>query len=440
MTISKTYQQLRYVYITNTPNNYPPIKVSTADYYQQDNPSQTGWQALPNSFINTMLSPSQWWDITRTFSAMRVDKVEGTAFNMIPLTETVAIQGNTTFTAFNNTLYALGYADNKYETRLIDWSVMGINFNLYQKEGIQLQTRGGGMARMNLPNYRHYKTGVPSNIMKFPKDGRPQADVQYPCGGGTYWDPFNCPDDLMELRPGKNAIKYVWSRRPDDTQEMYSLDANVYTNPCKRPTFESEQAAWEISTAYIQNMDWGPTPLVDAWAYNDQLWSSVTSGHIFKDNDFEYSVRLAPPHGMFNAKWPIPNWFIKLIPLYDSNNTLIQTTAQIAWLTKVTVTGEPRSAGAHFGPNIDNGCGGMELFANQADTMSWNTSVYGTIGRYSLPTVIGHSASHRPRFGVDTLTKIFTNQTTNSAEKMLHDPYSGPDEIMSETSVIAGGK
>lgn len=372
-----------------------------------------------------MLSPAQWWDITRTFSAMRVDKVEGTAFNMIPLTETMAIQGNTTFTAFNNTIYALGYADNRYETQLTDWSTMSHNFTLYQKEGCIKDVTGAGLARMNLPVYKHPKTGMPSNIAKFPIDGKPAGEKQFPQAGGTYWDPLNCPDELMELRPGKNAIQFQWTRRPDDTQEMYSLNGNCYTNPAKRPTFESSKAAWEVVKAYIQNMDWGPTPLVDAWAYNDQIWSTVTHAHRFTWQDLDYSVRLAPPFGMFNAKWPIPNWFIKLLPLYDSNNALIQTTAQIGWLTKVTVTGEPRTAGAHYGPNIDDGNGGMELFSRAADTMSWNTAVYGTIGRYSIPTVIPYAATHRPRFGIDTLTDPYVNDERKSTVQM--DPWASEE-------------
>ena len=42
--------------------------------------------------------------------------VSATVQNMIPLTEQVAIQGNATFTQFNNTMYALGFNDTMYDT------------------------------------------------------------------------------------------------------------------------------------------------------------------------------------------------------------------------------------------------------------------------------------------------------------------------------------
>lgn len=409
MSLSKTYKQLRYVYIENNPMQYPPLDIGTAETYKENNPRHTGWQLLPNCLIGHMLSPAQWWDVTRTFDAIRVDAVTGTVFNMIPLTETMAIQGNTTFTAFNNTLYALGYADNKYETMLYDWSLAYDNFTLYQKEGMESQIRGNS-ARMNLPEYDHYLFAHPEYPDSWPSGGTPSTGQAFPQMAGTLWDPLNCPDDLLELRPGKNAIKFTWTRHESDTKELYALNTDVYLNQLnKRATILN---AYKLVRGYFQQFNWAITPLVDNWAYNDTLWSNLQAATWKHDDSNEKRIcNVFPPFGQFNAKFPIPNWFIKLIPLYNSENTLIKTSAQVAYLTEVTVVGAPRKEGAHFAPSIDNGCGGVNTFyaSDVATTMSWNTSVYGT-GKssfYGIPSVIPHSASYRPRFAIDTGTNIY---------------------------------
>lgn len=410
MATSKTYKQLRYLYIENKPMDYPPMNIGTQATFQT--PRKTGWQLLPNQLLAHMLSPAQWWDVTRSFCAIRVDKVTGTVFNMIPLTETIAIQGNTTFTAFNNTLYALGYSDDRYETQIQDWSTMFDNFNIYQKEGLDIPS-ANNKARMNCPEYTHQIYGHPENVASWPASGLVDQTHAYPQAAGTLWDPFNVPDELMELRPGKNAIKYTWNRREDDTHEMYSLDTNVYLNQIRKQVAGLNQGeqTYRLAKAYFQTMNWGTYPLVDNWAFNDVIWKNLQKATYSPDAaDFRKTANLFPPLGQFNAKFPIPNWFIKLIPLYDSNNALIQTSAQIGYLTEVTVTGIPRQHGAHFAPAIDNGCGGVILpTTSSADVMSANTSVYGTglTAFYGIPNVIPHSASHAPRFGIDVKTNIF---------------------------------
>nr|QUS52572.1 capsid protein [Mute swan feces associated chapparvovirus 1] len=411
MVLSKTYKQLRYLYIDNSPMQYPQLDISTQDTFTKNNPRNTGWQVLPNQLIGHMLSPAQWWDITRTFDAMRVDAVKGTVFNMIPLTETLAIQGNTTFTAFNNTIYALGYADNKYETEFFNWTTAYDNFNIYQKEGMESQVTGTSTARMNLPIYHHYLWGHPEAPASWPKGAPPTTRTAYPQMAGVLWDPLNCPEDLMELRPGKNAIQYSWTRRADDTHELYSLNNSVYFSSYRKNSTNPD-TMWQLLRAYNQQFNWGMTPLVDNFYYNDVVWSTITKSWTDPSNiEFVKAMNVLPPYGQFNAKWPIPNWFIKLVPLYSAQNTLIQTSAQICYLTEVTVTGEPRQTGAHFAPNIDAGCGGVDIEwgGDVATTMSWNTSVYGT-GKsafYGIPTIIPHSASHRPRFAIDWVTNPF---------------------------------
>lgn len=395
---------------------YPQLDIDTKSTYKLNNPRHTGWQLLPNTLVGHMLSPAQWWDVTRTFEAMRVDEVTGTVFNMIPLTETMAIQGNTTFTAFNNTLYAMGYCDNKYETQLYDWTLAYDNFTLFQKEGME-SVNTGTSARMNLPEYYHYLWAHPEYPSCWPVGDTPGTDQAYPQMAGTLWDPLNCPDELLELRPGKNAIKFTWTRHETDTHELYSLNGNIYINQINKKTTAPQ--VYQLVRGYFQNFNWGLTPLVDNWAYNDTIWSTVpktTWKH--DDPNFMKTVNIFPPFGQFNAKFPIPNWFIKLIPLYNSDNTLIQTSAQVAYLTTVTITGQPRQPGATFAPSIDNGCGGVNISFDKGTIMSWNTSVYGT-GKsafYGIPSVIPHSASYRPRFAIDTGSTIYNTSSVASCD------------------------
>ena len=115
-----TFHNFSFYYISNKFNHYDLQKVNifTADkhvpfdIYKQE----TGWQYIPNQRMDDWLLPYQWYRLTTSGRAWKVKSCKATVQNMIPITEQVAIQGNASFSSFNNTIYALGFNDTLYDS------------------------------------------------------------------------------------------------------------------------------------------------------------------------------------------------------------------------------------------------------------------------------------------------------------------------------------
>ena len=181
-----TFNNFQYLYIGNNANAYDQTETrGLNDYHWRTWKQTTGWHYIPNQKIDDWLLPYQWYRLTTSGQAFRLKSVKCTVSNMIPVTEQVSIQGNASFSSFNNTIYALGYNDTLYDAPP-NWPADDL-YGLQYREGINPHTN----VRIQLPLYQY--TGF----------NRQQAETAV-----LRWDPFQHPELLMELRPGKNAIEF----------------------------------------------------------------------------------------------------------------------------------------------------------------------------------------------------------------------------------------
>lgn len=325
---------LRYAYITNAEYRYPP-----SNQTQGSDVINTGWQVIPNQLWTHLLSPKQWLEFKTNYEAFHLKSMKAVVFNMIPLTETLAIQQNVTFAAFNNTIYAMAYTDDLYETNPYDWDGSIYNYNLVYKEGAR--NDAGTKAAINLPEYVWYR---PPNT----------ANYNY---SGILWDPLNRPKHIMELRPGKNAISFHWNSHECDKDTWFNTDTFSYTastppdgtdnNPDQFPRGRNLKVT--LPSTWDAKLDHVSTP----WWFNVFTWknnySNLVHGNTPTTDGINRKV-LATNTESNQTKYPPTQWFIKLIPLYDANNALINTRAQIAIMTTVTF-GVKRRRSALYAPS-----------------------------------------------------------------------------------------
>ncbi|XP_077433206.1 uncharacterized protein LOC144058697 [Vanacampus margaritifer] len=245
------------------------------------------------------MTPRDWFQLIYNHWAFRVTGARCTVSNMIPLTEQTAIQGNTTITTFNNTIYALCYTDDNYE---IEWEEPAqASYNqFWYREGL---TNG---ARFMLPTYKHgiYRTSTHS-----------QHNIFFG------WDPMCNAGTILELRPGKKAITYEWL----NTHMMQQFDPTHTPGRANTATVHSQ----EIHTMTDTNIT--PRDHLNRWISQMDLMPTNTGRHWNKN------AIIRP--GIMEQQWrsPIPNWFIKMIPLFDSANNVIKTTAQVLITMELSV-------------------------------------------------------------------------------------------------------
>ncbi|MEG2266606.1 MAG: hypothetical protein RSC68_19995 [Acinetobacter sp.] len=331
-----TASNMRFVYIENQPYQYP---ADTAANYPAGG-INTGWHVLPNQLMSHLLTPKQHWEFQMKSQAYMIETVSMNIFNMIPITETLAIQGNATFSAFNNTIYALGYTDKHYETCPFNWIQASENFTLPYKEG--RLNKAGTWATMNLPIYSHPNSNFPLAI--------PDSAL--------FWDPLNDPDSIMELRPGKNAISFHWNRHPNDQDKWESRDTMMWRQP---EHIEGNEGV----TVPPQKVLKQPLQMYDGLELNhydyavntnyQNQWIKWNHAQTYVNPEQKLDV-LSSGDPRVQTMFPITQWFIKLIPLFDANSALIQTKAQIGIQTTVTFKYKPRRS-ALYGPTyqIPNG-------------------------------------------------------------------------------------
>lgn len=293
------YMNSNIYYIESDPNQLFCGKLdATKKSYQ----IETGWHFLPNQLWQNYLTPKQHFDLITNHDKIRPKYVKWIIQNMINLTDSLSIAQDTTFVSFNNTVYAVGYTDKHYETIFKE-----VSDDLMWREGVKygLQNNACVMTSiLKLPKYVHY---VP--VLDKPLTG-------------FAWDPLCDPIDIMELRPGKNAITYEWNRHSSDDDKWYSTGKFFATqntgNNDNLPEFQD----------YSTDIKLG--------------W--ITPGQLMKQDPRSTNYnKTKTSHYKYLWNYPIPNMFIKIVPIVGTDKKLIRNFAQVVVIRKIGFDVTPRS-------------------------------------------------------------------------------------------------
>nr|QKE54867.1 MAG: capsid protein [Parvoviridae sp.] len=373
-------------YIRNQPYIYPVDNSST----HAAKPINTGWHILPNMLWKHFVTPKQWAALQIHYEAYHVDSISIEVFNMIPMTQQLAIQGNTIFTAFNNCMYALGYTDKHYETNWHGWYTEDarIYTMLHEKEGLRTKAGFDTRQRLELPLYKwNPPNSRPRSNRSYENwDAASGWSSTYPAGAnpadadptkgysgkpsGLIWDPFNEPDGLLELRPGKNAIRFQWNCHEIDQDKWFNFDQLAWWWPY---TPEGPYCFnFQRPGAYNLTSECDPDRLASKYEQNKPINDYTIPNYCFNPivpmqwwwKEMKESIA---PYKMKGGEWlkrvdqfwvgterecyhygPTQN-FMKLIPLFDSQGTHISATAQISIRTTLTLKVKKRRS-AIFAP------------------------------------------------------------------------------------------
>lgn len=326
----------------------------------------TGWHFIPNQYYTNFLTPRQWFDLVTNHSEFKLDKVEVIIQNMIPLTDNLSIEQNTTFMTFNNTIYALAFQDNHYLTNFGEEQT-----NLLWREGVEMKQSSDTdtptiKGKLYLPIYTHY----------LPTERVSGVDRPY---GLFAWDPLVDAENLQELRPGKNAVTFSWTASEDHWTTTAAFSSyNNFQNLTNRPYFFKDDNVFN------------EFPLTPSGHHRkvvrtiqDQLgsdtWGPITQSVYWQK--------------------PIPNFFIKMLPIFDTKGNLMKHEGQIVLTRKIYFSVKPRAGGMNF-PQLASGyCVTRPYNFSLKDNphSAWyNNLAYGTFNRTttlrsadpaSIPTV-----------------------------------------------------
>jgi len=382
MAESVSYSSNYMVYWDNSPYIYP-----TSDNPQLNNvfTMNTGWHVLPTMLWKHFLSPKQWWEFHINYEAYHVAGYTATLYNPIPITQNLAIQGTSTFNAFNNTIYSLGAQDILYETSYHNWwtdPVWKYFYTAYKEGAVRTGNTGSEKwQRLVLPKYLWENSATdPVDVYTWSWDPTPpiyasaaavwphtNQGEQHADYSGCFWDPLTDPDSILELRPGKNSMTFNWATHGCDESIWYNLDQLVRFLPyvpegpwAGVTTTSGNVSRYGKDGTYIPNPKMtDPFPQtsyttggVDQAAQRPQpqyggryqdfsmpnylnlpivpvtwFWKEMQQ-NLIEDRNTQ-KPQLGWPGTEFQAyKYPPTQSYVKGIPLYDENNTLIATSTQ----------------------------------------------------------------------------------------------------------------
>lgn len=436
-------------YIHNDPCAYPTDDSSTISQSHID----TGWHVFPNILFKHFMTPKDWVIFQSKYEAYHPKSISVEVFNMVPMTQQMAIQGSTVFTAFNNCIYGLCYEDLYYETSWYNWyereGVLDyIPLNLIYKEGRCCLPGQNTFKRYTLPKYawrppnsrtrsaRTYDnwneggnswSAVYPGGQAYPNRPTQTGATYYERPSGVFWDPLNEPEKLLELRPGKNAIKMSWNCHPCDSHKWFNIDQLAWWHPYMpegpyysghlRPgefTLTSECDPDRLSTQYEASPavndytipNWCNVPVVPMqwwWKeiqesiipqeYSKTNWPNLRANQTFvgtEEECFKYG-----PHQMF----------MKLIPLFDTQGSHISCSANVSIKTTLTLEVKDRRSA---------------LYAPTHGPMSWyDMYTAQTVHLRFPPAMIRYRTGGMRR----TWQNMEDNQTTDTIAHAREPPY-----------------
>lgn len=295
--MSVTYTHTGEYYIKNDVNklicgtiSLVPGTTATYQYLQS-----TGWHIVPNQQYKDWMTFKDWHHLITNYDHFRPAHCEVTLQNLIPLTDDLSIAQDTTFMSFNNTIYALTYQDKIYETHPQQFATFG----LYWREGVALTNQGAVNSKIYLPTYTH----------RLPAYNSETAALQ------LAWDPMCNAEQIGELRPGKNAVSFSWSRNPADDDKWYA--------PAR---FFSIDKSYDTTDVVI-------------WDRIDSVWTTgmLTPGQLYKSHP-KNSVMRDKEIVEYKHLWkyPIQNMFTKMVTIFGSSNKLLKHEGHVVITKKIT--------------------------------------------------------------------------------------------------------
>nr|UCJ00141.1 MAG: capsid protein [Myna chaphamaparvovirus] len=413
MADTHTISNVWMAYIKNQPYIYPRDNTSIIGDGDNNFALNTGWHIFPNMFWSHFVTPAQWYNMIHNYEAYHVESVGITVFNLVPMTQQLAIQGTNIFTAFNNSLYGMGFSDDIYETGWHNWySYKQDNaaHNLLYKEGLVCNWNGSTDRRFELPiyswripnaraispntyNFRH-TIGKRNN-----QDNNEHGNYSgvYPAGSttaddtnhltnflgrpsGVVWDPLNRPEAIMEIRPGKNSVNFGWNCHPCDEGKWFNTDllACWYPYTPRGPYHSHRQrpASYEyastcdpdrLSTRFETGESTNPpdaqrspindytipnhahVPIVPNAWWWQEMKSSIVPAQMEQNSHLRYIDMWWAGTEYEHYKYPPHQMFIKMLPLFDSRGTHIECSANISVKTTLTLKCKKRRT-AIFAP------------------------------------------------------------------------------------------
>lgn len=377
-------------YLKNQPYKYPSIDVQHYDAGGvHSGMIDTGWHIFPNFLWRHFATPAQWAHLNINYEAYAVDGMSITLYNPIPITSNISLQRTSLFSAFNNCVYAMMYQDNKYETDWYPWQQVAPvdDLCLAQKEGLTWSGAGTGEGSAGQTVEFAQKKYVPpiykwrrpqmrtlyENVWSQGREGNAGVYDVYdgnhataPLPSGVFWDPLNCPEEIGELRAGKNSYTFVWDVNDMDKDKYFNMDQiaafSMWTttgpfcgvgrpwqrirstnmDPDSAMTFGKAQRTTEENSRdhekYYQdytvpNMAYMPL-LPTTWFWQEIKNSIIDSDQTPTVNNHVPFYKKADKYWCGTeweaAKYPPAQMFAKGIPIFDDASERIQTNTQVS--------------------------------------------------------------------------------------------------------------